>query len=314
MLDIEELRAKALEILEKRGVKSQILEHGTETQLTIKRNREAFDKIGLKMNVIHEYYEPETRTEFLGRKISSPVMPAPLSGLVKSVSRDCFKHIVENSHKFGVIPWIGYPIPDKIEDFNDFIWIIKPLKNRKKIYDEIERAEKCGAFAVGIDIDSAAGIKVGYHVLSYGGLSPLSQREISDIVSTTKLPFIAKGILSEKDYETAINAGCRAIVLSNHGGRVLNSAISPIELLKNLEMRIDTLIDSGFRSGTDVFKALALGAKAVLLGRAVVYGLAVDEKNGVLRVLEIVTEELKRVMTLCGANNIGEISDKMLVI
>jgi isopentenyl diphosphate isomerase/L-lactate dehydrogenase-like FMN-dependent dehydrogenase len=282
-------------------------------QVTLRRNREALERIGLKMNVIHEEFEPDVCVEFLGRRLRSPVMPAPLSGLVKSASKKCFRTIVSNSHEFGVIPWIGYPIQDRIEDFRDFIWIIKPLKEREKIIEEIERVEKI-AFAVGIDIDSAAGIKIDYSILAYGGLAPLSQKEIADIVSTTKLPFIVKGVLSEVDYERAVNAGCEAVVLSNHGGRVLDSAISPIELIKKLDLRVDTAIDSGFRSGTDVFKALAFGAKAVLLGRPVVYGLAIDEEKGVYKVLETVTEELKRVMVLCGARSVGEIREKMLVI
>jgi len=310
---IEKIREKALHELERKGIKVSILECGTETEITLKRNREALEKIGIKMHVIHEDFEPDTSTEFLGRKLTSPVMPAPLSGVVKSVSRKCYRTIVDNSHEFGVLPWLGYPIQDNIEDFRDFIWIIKPLKDRKKIYEEIERAEKF-AFAVGIDVDSAAGVKVKYNILSYGGLSPLSQKEIQDIASTTKLPFVLKGILSEKDYEAAINAGCEAVVLSNHGGRVLDSAISPIELLQNLDIRIDTAIDSGFRTGTDVFKALALGAKAVLIGRPIIYALAIDEDKGVLKVLETVTQELKRVMVLCGVARIADITRDSIVL
>lgn len=315
---VEEYREKALEILEGRGVKTHILEGGTENQLTLARNESVLERIGLKMRVIHEDFSPDISCEFLGRKISSPIMPAPLSGLVKTASKDFFKVVVENSKRMGVIPWIGYPIPDKVEDLGgDFIWIIKPLSDRKKIEEEIERAEKCGAFAVGIDIDSASSVKICYQTLSYSGLSPLSKKELEDLVSITKLPFIAKGVLSEEDYELAVDSGCKAVVVSNHGGRVLDSAISPLELLMNLDKRVDTGVDSGFRTGTDIFKAIALGADFVLVGRPIIYGVAVDEQNGAYSILEILSNELKRTMVLCNTRDLDEIrrsKDRVLVI
>lgn len=304
MKTIEELIEKARKILVEKGVKIEVLEGGTERGLTVLRNREVLDSIGIKMSLLSDI-EPSTETEFLGRRISMPVMPAPLSGLVKSVDVNCFRRIIDESWQVGVIPWVGYPVQDDVTAFDkEFVWIIKPLEDRRKIYEEIDRAEKSKAIAVGIDIDSSAGIKIGGTVLNYGGMKNLTKKELSDIASTTRLPFIAKGVLSERDYYSLADI-CSALVLSNHGGRVLDSAISPLELLPNIEKAVTTGVDGGFRYGVDVFKALALGADFVLVGRPVVYGLAVE--NGIYMLLNLIKEELLRVMKLTGAKSIDEI-------
>ncbi|AGK60656.1 L-lactate dehydrogenase (FMN-dependent)-related alpha-hydroxy acid dehydrogenase [Archaeoglobus sulfaticallidus PM70-1] len=310
MRSVDEIIGEAREILSRKGVNLSILEGGTERGLTILRNREVLDSIGIKMRVIGDI-EPSLSSKFLGRKISMPVMPAPLSGLVKSVDARCFHRIIKESWDAGVVPWIGYPIQDDVESFEQpFVWIIKPMKDRDKIYQEIERAEKSKALAVGIDIDSAAGIKVGKSVIAYGGMKALSKKELEDIASTTKLPFIVKGVLSEKDYYDA-SSFSDAVVISNHGGRVIDSAVSPLEILANVEKVVETGVDSGFRYGSDVLKALALNADFVLIGRPVVYALAFE--NGLKEILEVIGEELKRIMVLTGFKEVGEINREAVI-
>lgn len=310
MKTIDELIEKAREVLVAKGVKLEILEGGTETGLTIKRNREVLDSIGIKMSLLSDV-GPSVESEFLGRNITMPVMPAPLSGLIKSVDPNCFRRIIDESWRAGVIPWIGYPVQDDISEFEkEFVWIIKPLEDRKRIYNEIEKAENSKAIAIGIDIDSSAGIKVGGTVLSYGGTKNLNRKELADIASTTKLPFVIKGVLSEKDYYSVADI-CSAVLLSNHGGRVLDSAISPIELLPYIEKVVPTGVDSGFRYGSDIFKALALGADFVLIGRPIVYGLALDD--GIYTILNIIRKDLLRIMKLTGSKSVMEISRESVV-
>ncbi|ADC65436.1 FMN-dependent alpha-hydroxy acid dehydrogenase [Ferroglobus placidus DSM 10642] len=310
MKSVDEIISEAKKVLRRRKINLDVLEGGTERGLTVKRNREFLDSIGIRMNAINDVESVELETVFLGRKISLPVMPAPLSGLVKAVDERCFERIINESWEAGVVPWIGYPIQDEVEKFEKpFVWIIKPLENRKKIYEEIERAEKTKALAVGVDIDSAAGVKVKHNVLSYGGTKPLSRRELEDLASTTKLPFVVKGVLSEKDYYLAANFS-DVVVISNHGGRVLDSAVSPLEVLDDIEKMVTTGVDSGFRYGTDVFKALAYGADFVLIGRPVVYALAIE--SGVKKLLSVIREELRRIMILTGSKSVREIDRSLL--
>jgi isopentenyl diphosphate isomerase/L-lactate dehydrogenase-like FMN-dependent dehydrogenase len=310
MKTIDEFIDEAKKKLVEKGVNLKVLEGGTERGLSVTRNRDVLDSIGIKMSLLEEV-EPVLDTEFLGVKMSLPIMPAPLSGLVKSVDSNCFVRIIEESWSVNVVPWIGYPIQDDPKSFGKpFVWIIKPLADIKLIESEFEKAEEVGAIGVGIDIDSAAGIKIGGSVLKYGGTKNLTIRELSDLASITKLPFIVKGVLSESDYYRLSNI-CDAIVISNHGGRVLDSAVSPLEVLDSIEKVVTTGVDSGFRYGTDIFKALAMGADFVLLGRLVVYALAME--NGIQEVFQILAEELKRIMKLTGSADVKSIRKESIV-
>lgn len=127
---------------------------------------------------------------------------------------------------------------------------------------------------------------------------------------------IVKGILSPRDAVLAADCGAEGIVVSNHGGRNLDGAVSPIKVLPEIVdavgNRLTVLIDSGFRRGSDVVKALALGAKAVLLGRAPLYGLTVAGEVGVARALAIFREEIDRVMALVGCNSVAELNSEFL--
>src|SRR2546423_1617578 len=121
---------------------------------------------------------------------------------------------------------------------------------------------------------------------------------------------LIKGVLSVADAERAAALGCDGIVLSNHGGRQLDSCVAPIEVLpqmRALGARLPILIDSGFRRGTDIVKALALGAQAVMIGRATLYGLAAGGEPGVERALSILTGEIHRVLGQLGCNSIAEL-------
>jgi (S)-mandelate dehydrogenase len=123
--------------------------------------------------------------------------------------------------------------------------------------------------------------------------------------------FLIKGILTPADAERAAALGCDGIVISNHGGRQLDSCIAPIDVLPEIVrcvgQRLTILIDSGFRRGTDVIKALALGANAVMLGRATLYGLAAGGEPGVYRALEILTTEIDRVMGQLGCPAVADL-------
>jgi isopentenyl diphosphate isomerase/L-lactate dehydrogenase-like FMN-dependent dehydrogenase len=128
--------------------------------------------------------------------------------------------------------------------------------------------------------------------------------------------FILKGIVSPADATRAIRSGVDAIIVSNHGGRNLDSVVATMDALPHVlnavEDRIPVLLDSGIRRGSDVVKALALGAKAALVGRAPLYGLAVAGQAGVQRAMELLRSEIGRVMAFCGCRSIAEISRELI--
>ncbi|CAF1211238.1 unnamed protein product [Rotaria sordida] len=153
--------------------------------------------------------------------------------------------------------------------------------------------------------------------------SSLSWRDLEWIRSITRLPLIIKGILHPDDAREAVRHGVQGIVVSNHGGRQLDTSQSTIEALsdiirvvrseeKNYEM--DVYVDGGIRRGTDILKAVALGAKAVMVGRPILWGLAVDGEKGVSNVLQILKTEFQTAMMLCGCQTIEDISKNDILV
>jgi isopentenyl diphosphate isomerase/L-lactate dehydrogenase-like FMN-dependent dehydrogenase len=139
----------------------------------------------------------------------------------------------------------------------------------------------------------------------------LSWKTIEAIQKQTNLPIVLKGILHPEDAKRALNLGVNGLCVSNHGGRTLDCVIPSILILPQIKAtvqdKIPVFLDGGIRTGTDVFKALALGADAVLIGRPILWGLAVQGKEGVKEVIEIFKAELDKTMALCGLKNIPEL-------
>lgn len=140
--------------------------------------------------------------------------------------------------------------------------------------------------------------------------------DIEFMIAQTSLPVILKGVLHPLDAQKAVVSGVQGLIVSNHGGRVLNSAISPLKALEQIRKVVPNdfplLLDGGIRRGTDVFKALALGANAVLIGRPAIYGLSVAGALGVAHVLKILKEEFEITMALMGTARINEINQEYI--
>ncbi len=307
-MNLHQIKAKALSFFAEKGIESALFDDlgwcAERTAITLRT-------LGLKTHVIGEDFEPDLSVTFLGRRLSFPVMPAPLSGAVRMIKAEWCREVALTSQKMGTVPWIGYPVErSEVAELKDFVWILKPLKNRRMIYAEIEFAEE-RCLAVGIDLDCFAYEMIGGNLYPYEFLKRISYDELRDLVSSTKLPFIAKGILSEEDYRLAVKAGCDAVVISNRGGKILESAVSSVEVLQRIEKEVETGIDGFIRSGEDVLKLLAIGADFVLVGRPVIWGLAVPD--GVEAVLEFFRNDLKRAMLACGVKNIESLSSDILI-
>uniref|UniRef100_A0A2P2QC65 (S)-2-hydroxy-acid oxidase n=1 Tax=Rhizophora mucronata TaxID=61149 RepID=A0A2P2QC65_RHIMU len=138
------------------------------------------------------------------------------------------------------------------------------------------------------------------------------RQDIGWLRSVTKLPILIKGVLTREDALKAVEVGVAGIIVSNHGARQLDYTPATIsvleEVVRAVEGKLPVLLDGGVRRGTDVFKALALGAQAVLVGRPVLYGLAAKGENGVRQVIEMLKNELELTMALCGCPSLKDIT------
>jgi isopentenyl diphosphate isomerase/L-lactate dehydrogenase-like FMN-dependent dehydrogenase len=202
---------------------------------------------------------------------------------------------------------------EQLKKFNgEGIAVIKPWKN-KNVINKIKLAEEAGAFAVGMDIDAAGLITLALHGKPVG---PKSVSEIKEIVESTKLPFILKGIMTADEALLAVEAGVDAIVVSNHGGRVLDQTPGVAEVLpeiaESVKGKVTILADGGVRNGADILKMLALGADAVLIGRPFVSASFGGQREGVKSYIEGLKDDLKSAMVLTGCKTIREITDRIL--
>lgn len=185
---------------------------------------------------------------------------------------------------------------------------VKPW-DPKTLYEKLELAKKANTAAIAMDID-AAGLPFLQNLTPPAGSKTVE--ELQDIVKECgKTPFILKGIMTVKGAEKAVKAGARAIVVSNHGGRVLDQCPSTAAVLPEIADAVGKdvviLVDGGIRSGMDIFKALALGAQGVLIGRPFVTAVYGGQAEGVRLLAQKLTAELKDTMAMCGVHSLREI-------
>ncbi len=130
------------------------------------------------------------------------------------------------------------------------------------------------------------------------------------------MPIIAKGVMTGEDVAQCVKAGANAVIVSNHGGRHIDNTLATVEVLPEAiaaaDGKLEVLLDGGIRRGADVVKAIALGAKAVFIGRPMLWGLAVDGERGVTRVLDILRDEIEITMAKCGRTDVGSIDSSVV--
>jgi len=297
---------------------------GTGEAFTV--NIDALRKYKLNMRVLHNCKNPDTSYELFGKKMSIPVFAAPVSGTTLNMGgrfseKEYISWVIKGCQESGIYPMVGDTAIDSflltnLEELQNAggngIAIIKPWKN-EQVIDKIHMAEKAGVFAVGMDIDAAGLITLALHGKPVG---PKSVDDIREIVKCTKLPFILKGIMTPDEAELAFEAGVAAIVISNHGGRVLDQTPGVADVLPEIagkvKGKVTILADGGVRSGVDVLKMLALGADAVLIGRPFVPASFGGQSEGVKTYVGSIAADLKSAMILTGCNSIAEISSRVL--
>lgn len=299
---------------------------GTGTATSFKNNVRDLKDVRLKLQTIHDAKDPNMEFELFGEKLSFPILVAPVTGSVFNMGgalteAEYVQSAVLGSKNVGTLAMIGDSADltmyqegltalDKV--YGKGAAIIKPRANRD-IIQNIKEAEKIGATAVGVDIDGAGLITMA---LKGQPVGPKTVEELKEIVSSTDLPVILKGIMTPEEAELAVEIGAKAIVVSNHGGRVLDHTDSTVRALPQIAERVSgkilILADGGIRSGVDAFKMMALGADGVLVGRPVIIGAFGAFEEGVTMVLEKMKKELYQAMILTGAKDLAEINEEKI--
>jgi isopentenyl diphosphate isomerase/L-lactate dehydrogenase-like FMN-dependent dehydrogenase len=289
-------------------------------------NVDALARVTFNMRLLHDVTEPDTRTRILGLELSMPVLAAPIGGVSfnmggKRTEEEYISAVIDGCAQAGIIGCIGDGVPDFIHQTGyaavskadgHGIPFIKPWDDAE-LQDKLAKARNCGAAILGMDIDAAGLItlrKMGRPV------SPKPLEKLREIIAGSGRKFIVKGIMTPEDALMALEAGADAIVVSNHGGRVLDSTPGTAEVLpgiaKAIDRRIVVLADGGIRSGGDILKMLALGADAVMIGRPFSIAAIGGLTAGVVSLAERLHTELCQAMVMTGTASIGQVQDKIL--
>ena len=313
---------------------------GANDEWTLRENRAAFARWVLRPRMLVDVSEVTPATTVLGTDMALPVLVAP-TAFQRMAHPEGETAMARGSAAAGAVMCLSTAATATIEEvaaaapqgkrWFQLYW----SRDRDVVRDMVERAEGQGYSAVIVTVDlpelgrRERDLRMGFEVpedvpvpaflaLAGGaGVTPdqltllvdnsLTWRDLEWLRSVTSLPILVKGILTVEDAALACEAGVEGIVVSNHGGRQLDGVAASLDVLPEIvEMVGDqaaVLLDSGVRRGTDVVKALALGAQAVLAGRAPLYGLAADGAAGVERVLRLLREEVQVALALCGCTS-----------
>lgn len=286
------------------------------------RNYDKWKEIRLNMDTIVSNRPVDTSISLFGKEFKYPFFAGPV-GAVNLHYGDSLDDVAYNDilvsacADAGIAAFTGDGTnPGVMEAATDAIKnakgrgipTVKPW-NIDTIRDKMELVRNSGAFAVAMDID-AAGLPFLKNMTPPAGSK--SVEELSEIVKASNAPFIVKGIMTVKGALKAKEAGASAIVVSNHGGRVLDQCPATAEVLEEIVKAVDgsmkIFVDGGIRSGADVLKAIALGADAVIIARPFVTAVYGGEHEGVLAYIDKIGSELKDAMAMCGAASISEIT------
>lgn len=271
--------------------------------------RDFFDSLLLEPRYIDSDL-PSTKLELYGRTFDTPVMTAALSHLGNTAENGMVNY-AQAAAKCNAVHWVGMGEDKELEEITATgaatIKIIKPHADNKEVFRKIEHAKKAGCFAVGMDIDHAFNGNGGYDNVLGLPMKPKTTEELAGFVQAAgDTPFIVKGVLSTKDAEKCLKAGCKGIQLSHHHG-IINYAVPPLmmlpEILQVTRGEIPVFIDCGIESGMDVYKCLALGATAVSVGRHLMPFLKEGADKTSDRIKEM-TDELAATMARTGIRDL----------
>ena len=288
---------------------------------TAARNYDKWQEICVNMDTLCPRSVPDISFEMFGRRFTAPIFAAPLGAIdmhygPKYIDQDYNTILINAAAEYGVMAFTGDGVKPEIlvSAVRDMAKIggigcptIKPW-NKEAVFEKLDILNENGIFAAGMDIDGAG---LPFLKAMNPNAGSKSVEEMREICSYAKMPFIIKGIMTPAAAEKAVKAGAGAIVVSNHGGRVQGGVPSTAEVLPAIadavKGSVTILVDGGIRSGIDVFRALALGADGVLIGRPILNMIYGGGAEGFKVYMDKITAELRDTMTMCGAATLRDI-------
>jgi 4-hydroxymandelate oxidase len=332
---------------------------GADDEVTLRRNVEAWQRLSLHYRVLVDVSARDLSTTVLGTKIAMPVVVAP-TAFHKLAHPDGEVATVRGAGEAGTVMILSTLSNSRIEDVvaaaSRPVWFqLYVYRDRSRTEALVRRVEAAGAQALVLTVDAPLLGRRDRDVrnrftlpeglglanvdgdviaarpgeIAESGLAAyfaslldasLSWHDVAWLRERTRLPIVVKGIVRPDDARRAAEAGAAAVVVSNHGGRQLDTSPATIEVLPRIAdtlaaapgTPIELYVDGGVRRGSDVVKAIASGARAVLLGRPILWGLAIDGTAGVAGALGIVRRELDLAMALCGCPELAAITRDLL--
>ncbi len=328
---------------------------GALDEITLRENRAGYDRIALRYRILAGVGERDHATTVLGAPLSWPLLIAP-TAVLRLADPDGEVAVARAAHAAGVIQVVSALATASVEEIRDAVpdgarWLqLYILRDRGLTADLVRRAEAAGCTAIELTVDTpvlgrrerdarnafALPDDLGMPNLGVlpGGMradgeesgllqffaaqvdASLSWRDLDWLCSITRLPVLLKGVVRGDDAAHGIEAGAAGIVVSNHGGRQLDTSVATIDALAEVAAAVAgrgaVIVDGGVRRGADILKALALGADAVQIGRPVVWALASHGEAGVRHMLQLLREDFDRAMALAGARSIAEITPDLI--
>lgn len=318
---------KGCEICNGRACRNQIPGPGAKgVGDTAIRNYDKWKEIRVQMDTLCENRQADTSFELFGHRFAYPFFAGPVGAVnlhygEKYDDASYNDILVSACARAGIAAFTGDGTnPEVMRAATEAIKAaggigvptVKPW-NAGTVREKMELVRGCGAFAAAMDID-AAGLPFLKNMTPPAGSKTVEQ--LAEIIADAKVPFIVKGVMTVKGALKAKEAGASAIVVSNHGGRVLDQCPATAEVLADIAAAVGdsmtVLVDGGIRCGTDIFKALALGADGVLICRPFVTAVYGGAQEGVEELIARLGAELKDTMAMCGAHSLSEITPDMI--
>ncbi|MFP4572780.1 MAG: alpha-hydroxy-acid oxidizing protein [Desulfobacterales bacterium] len=300
---------------------------GLGTGAGFRDNIRALSEIKFNMRCLHDVREPELSLNLLGFDFSMPVLAAPIGGVSFNMGggmeeEDYISAKLSACADAGIIGCTGDGVPDFIHESGFAavkaldgrgIPFIKPWED-KELFAKIDKALAAGATVIGMDVDAA-----GLVTLAKMGrpVSPKPAARLAEIIGKVPAKFLVKGIMTPDEAKMCVDAGAAGIVVSNHGGRVLDGVPGTARVLPGVAAALRgqavVLADGGVRSGGDVLRMLALGADAVMIGRPFSVAVLGGGKDGVATYISQIRQELVQSMVLTGTESVRRVDPSILL-